>query len=86
MSFCFVLSLVTARLESPARGEVISVDYVVMDVVTDVVCGGGRHAGRGFARVGASAALDGWGQAVDPRRGGREWLQGNRLKVRGGSA
>jgi hypothetical protein len=43
----------------PARSEAGFVDCVVIDVVTDVVCGAGDHAGWIGARGRASAALDG---------------------------
>ena len=43
-------TIVSTRLWPPARGEVVSLCYVVIGVVTDVVCGGGCHAGRGAAR------------------------------------
>ena len=42
--------IVTTRLWPPARGEVVSLCYVVIVVGDDVVCDGGGDAGWGAAR------------------------------------
>jgi len=50
---------VTARLLPPAPADAAPVNCVVIDVITDVVCGAGGYAGWDDARVRASATLDG---------------------------